>query len=138
MRIIEFRGKLIDSDDTWVGGFYSNKCSRHFITNIQGEHEVNPDTVGQYIDVDDSKDRPMYEGDIVMCWEDEKDIDLEPDGIYEIGYCGEDDDPSFTLLDYDGLSECNPITHYKLIGYIKVVGNIHDNKKVKYGYDGIE
>ena len=62
MREIKFRGKTIESKE-WVHGSYRYRdlMDGHFIEDI----EVNPQTVGQFIDFYDKNNIPIYEGDII-------------------------------------------------------------------------
>ena len=127
MREILFRGKRLDNGE-WVSGWlkpflnagYIGKSARMCIqdgmysTNI---HEVDPDTVGQYIGLTDSNDTKIFEGDIVRCWGGEsfggyyeytKTILIEAINAYDI----------LVLLDN---SE-----------NILVIGNIYDNPDLAY------
>ena len=71
MREIKYRGK---SNGEWVFGayLYDKIHDRHFILthdeagNIR-ENKVNPETVGQFINVKDIKNVEAYNGDIVEC-----------------------------------------------------------------------
>jgi len=90
MREIKFRGKRIKTGE-WVYGFYcySPVQKEHKIisyvnddllnlanaiyqnkrrkTLIQKTYIVDPKSVGQYIDIKDSKEKEIYEGDIIKC-----------------------------------------------------------------------
>lgn len=80
MREILFRGKRTDNGE-WIFGsiihqtdYYGDKCDRWFIiegndTNdydIDYPIEVQKETVGQYTGVNDTYDKPIFEGDIVL------------------------------------------------------------------------
>lgn len=80
MRDLLFRAKRTDNDE-WIEGSYVHiNLGRYYIFtgkldltqyysngHIGFEHfEVNPETVGQYTDVDDSNDTKIFEGDIVQ------------------------------------------------------------------------
>ena len=86
MRDLLFRAKrtdndeLIEGNDEWIEGSYVHlNLGRHYIFtgkldltqhNYKGRigfecFEVNPETVGQYTDVNDSNGTKIFEGDIV-------------------------------------------------------------------------
>ena len=74
MREIKFRGKRLDNGE-WLYGsllishFKDDKKERYFITQFSGnytfEHEVDPNTVGQYTTKCDRMQCKVYEDDIV-------------------------------------------------------------------------
>lgn len=74
MREIKFRGKRLDNGE-WLYGsllishFKDDKKERYFITQFSGnytfEHEVDPNTVGQYTTKCDRMQCEVYEDDIV-------------------------------------------------------------------------
>ena len=73
MREYLFRGKTKETHE-WVYGGYAVIDNRHFIikeityecgTNSWGAFEVDPNTVGQYIEHDDRKNTHIFEDDIV-------------------------------------------------------------------------
>lgn len=87
MRDLLFRAKrtdndeLIEGNDEWIEGSYVHlNLGRHYIFtgkldltqhNYKGRigfecFEVNPETVGQYTDVNDSNDTKIFEGDIIQ------------------------------------------------------------------------
>ena len=75
MRYIKFRGKDKRTGE-WVYGYYvmnnlllpekGESINKHFIIDGIGQkNEVIPETVGQFVEVNDKNNREVYEGDIV-------------------------------------------------------------------------
>lgn len=165
-REILFRGKQTD-DGEWAYGyyFYDNFQDKAFITfgnncfkignycmsldrecpnkRILSAFEVIPETVGQYTGLTDKNDTKIFEGDILKCHDNQKDL-------IKVVFC------EFGVVDTD--TECPVDTvigwHYEVIptdelstvepfclsmpltkSYIKychmeVIGNIHDNPEL--------
>ena len=73
MREYLFRGKTKETHE-WVFGGIAIMDGRYFIVKTQtyydntcswGAYEVDPETVGQYVEQDDCKDKPIFTGDTV-------------------------------------------------------------------------
>lgn len=107
----------------WVYGDYVRLVDgKRIIPHIYGCGEIEPDTEGQYIGLDDKNGKEIYEGDIVagaVTWQ-EKHIN----GVVTFR------DGSFGLLWYRGkIEQFNPFTSMCNIEY-EVIGNIHDNPEL--------
>lgn len=143
MREILFRGKRVDNGE-WVYGNYAwidDSCKQYFIfQNKPLEHEVIPETVGQYTGLTDKNGMKIFEGDILQCNNNPKDIvkivfgkfsviDMETEtAVDEVtGWHCE-------IIPTDAISEVlpfclpMPLTDY-YINYCdaEVIGNVHDN-----------
>lgn len=71
-RQIIFRGKRLDNGEWVYGDLEYNRAKNIARIHTYGEegeylmqHLVEPDSVGQYTDVDDVNGNPIFEGDIV-------------------------------------------------------------------------
>jgi hypothetical protein len=125
-RIIEFRGKPVDKfgrADWLYGDLIQNKSynlKKGFCLirdqKTGEEYEVVPETIGQYINKWDVKDRDAYEGDIVKF----------------SGYGHEEG--TIGIIKYDEVDMSFHITncvdrdineHFS--GVCEIIGNIHDN-----------
>ena len=128
MREYLYRAKRKDNKE-WIYGslvhqtdFYGNKCDRYFIIDgtstqdydIGDEYEVIPETVGQYIGIED-----FYEGD-VLSFVDELEVSDYHDKITRVGMVIFENG-SFAIKDI------NFIKHYRWMDYdCKKIGNIYD------------
>lgn len=121
MRDIWFRGKRIDNGE-WVYGSYQKLENSdrsgydHFIAEPfvnEYTYDVIPESIGQYIGLNDHTGKRIFEGDIV-------DILTENEELGVVEY----DDGGF-IVSADGFTVdfLNNINGAD----VKVVGNIHDN-----------
>lgn len=84
--------------------------------NLMSRVYVKPDTVGQFIGRTDKKGNPIFEGDILRCYD--KLDGIVFDGYVEYGNC------SFRI-------NSGFITHYRWMDYeVEVLGNIYDHPQL--------
>ena len=139
MREIKFRGKRIDNGE-WVYGFYGYKAAteQHFIMfetlhqeTMYGsyftDYEVDPETVGQRLDVKDIAFEELYDGDIINLDGYNGDtwiIQLAPYGPQLVDHVGGGDDvEKFDNGDwYHGM--------FFELDKARKIGNIYDNKEL--------
>lgn len=126
MREILFRGKQA-SNGKWVyGGALPHdvdSCTifnQHHETGRLDGYEVRPETVGQYIGLNDIHDRKIFEGDIVSAWRTDSDKRLQYAVMFETGLFGfwlfnEYNKPTGNLVIWDSETQ------------MEIVGNIFDN-----------
>lgn len=138
MREIKFRGKRLDNGE-WIYGsllvshFKDDKKERYFITQFSGnytfEHEVDPNTVGQFTGLRDKNGRDIWEGDIFK--EDGSGIVRS---VFRVpgGLAFEDNPVSFgydhraPVYPYSSIAEMQSVSW--LSQCCEVIGNIHDNR----------
>ena len=144
MREILFRGKRLDNGEWMEGSLMKVTVAERTYYLIFGDgfaydsetmkalaHAcVDPDTVGQYIGMNDKNGKRIFEGDVVaQNWYSYN----EPtnDSFGEVLFC--ESDCSFSVLDVerrevDALGRCGEY-HWE----IEVIGNIHDNPELLKG-----
>lgn len=124
-----FRGKSVETNE-WVYGSYilekySNTpyiCYFEYGTFVNIKQvEVIPETVGQYIGLNDKQNKPIFEGDIA-------EVDARDD-VFLVKY-DEDDAIWFISNCNDNLSFRENISNYNCV----VIGNIYDNPELLPDY----
>ena len=140
MREIKFRGKRLDNGE-WIYGsllvshFKDDKKERYFITQFSGnytfEHEVDPNTVGQFTGLRAKNGRDIWEGDIFK--EDGSGIVRS---VFRVPGClaFEDNPVSFgydhraPVYPYSSIAEMQSVSW--LSQCCEVIGNIHDDPEL--------
>ena len=130
MRTIKFRGKRVDNNEWVYGNYVLDPQGKHRIyyqpfvdATSNTYHFVHPETVGQFIGLQDCNKIDIYEGDFIVSHRDfamtspNNPVVVEwSDRIVNCGCC--------SVIIATGFD----------IGYeverVKVVGNIHENKGV--------
>lgn len=142
MREILFRAKTTDEvrgfkfapNGTWVYGFYADKVGLPVIYQFEQsradyvDYEVDRKTVGQYTELNDKNDKPIYEGDIITCVNKSR-LSGYPIGKKMYGFIAYDDNYGFWFCK-------NNFQHYidwSWADDIEVIGNIYDNPELLRG-----
>jgi len=123
MREILFRGKDVETNE-WVYGSLINHCFDNFeIINgcsyTEARWEVEPKTVGRYINAFDANGKEICEGDILR--------DTDGCGIYEfMCFLVEEGEGEYILR----INEKEMLDEYFSWNEFEVIGNIHDNPEL--------
>ena len=122
-RTIKFRGKRLDNGE-WVHGSFRYIDGEHFITTQERpfvEHEIDPNTLGQFTGLYDKNGKEIYERDILHLW---------TDGITNRPF----DDFKAEVLFNKGMFKVGGRTVFQastLYNYkFDVIGNIHNNPEL--------
>lgn len=137
MRDILFRGKRVDNGE-WVYGYYVRYDDEHYIfpqeevnkgIDLGGSldccqmHEVDPETVGQYIGKRDVNGTKIFEGDIL-------EREYYKGRTERIVICFEDTSFAYYYDDFRNCSDPIDDNEYGIsLSYWNVAGNIHDKKE---------
>lgn len=139
MRENKFRGKSIETGE-WVYGYYVYTHDRHRIIyeDYEGfycEEEVDPETVGQYINLKDKAGREIYEGDILNLKTRKHNgsfFDLEIETIYKqsvIEWWQSHSNIGYRLRDAKGKTMMIKPSSLNTME-AEVIGNIYDNPEL--------
>jgi len=138
------RGKQL-YDGEWAYGYFiaSGNDKAHFIRSGDWPHQVDPATIGQCTGLFDCKGSAIFEGDIIQCNEDPKDLSEVRFGEFKVR-CIETEEAIDHAVGWfikpiatDAFSRLAPF-YYEMplnshhIGYCKmeVIGNAHDNPEL--------
>jgi uncharacterized phage protein (TIGR01671 family) len=137
MREILFRGKRIDNGE-WVYGYYwfvEEHCNekfseKHFIKSVNNgiDHEVIPETVGQFTGLLDRKGTKIFEGAIIRC------VEKMGNSLINVS-TGRIVSTSSWVNDFKTTVEFTPSSLQRLDYYdrccevFEVIGNIHEGDK---------
>lgn len=126
MRDIEFRAKtthnkgLNRKNDWIIGDLVHNTLTISICIPSPSQagarrfYKVDPNTIGQYVGLKDNSEQKVYEGDILY---DPNDTD---NGFYVVEFM----DGEFVLIND------NIICNIEQVHFLRIVGNIHDNKEL--------
>lgn len=118
MRNIKFRGKRIDNGD-WIVGDLVHTTKDTLILPIDGgwnQYAVNSNSIGQFTGLLDKNGNEIYEGDILVCQEDN--YFFHETVIFAEG-CFMAKDANITI------PMCDIYEQYR-----SVIGNIHDTPEL--------
>ncbi len=122
MREIEFRGKdktgIMYKD--WFYGSLDLTTNPEFPTILCKDKfdnvmhiQVDKETIGQYIGLNDNCKQKVFEGDIMQ-------DPFDPDEVFVVDFI----DGEFVLL-----NDVNVIVDIEQVHFLNIIGNIHDNKE---------
>jgi len=120
MREIIFRGR----DESWhYGNLVRLKYGSNYIESDGETYHVDFRTVGQYTGMDDRKENPIYEGDIVT-YNLHIDKQNEPASVAVV---------AFIFAAFQVFMQKRQVEYHAYLGdctNIEVIGNIHDNPEL--------
>ena len=119
----KFRGKTID-EGVWVyGRNIQNQIDgsgRVCINEKCNQRWLVPETVGQYVGLNDKNGKEIYEGDILECSTDDQSSE-----IMAVEWDNKFESAAFRVVDSDGYwDDFNDYVSFE------VIGNIHDNPEL--------
>jgi len=124
MRPIKFRARNAEVPSCWIYGYFVVERGCHYIINDEGKFKVICDTEGQYTGPKDSKNREIYEGDVlgsVGCEE------VEIDGIVK----WMNDRGAYYLVDEHGYVTDSDYCYEGLDwNKLEIVSNIYENPEL--------
>jgi len=135
-REIKFRGRC-DRERSrffgkWIYGLITKSNSRGkplLIQEDDGLHtQVNPATIGQFTGLLDKNGTKIYEGDILLVYENDPNLEDVKTPVYFENGC-------FMVDVYMGRNCLHEFT-WGCTSRIKVIGNIHDNPELMPEEDG--
>lgn len=119
MRKIKFRG--LSDEHVWVYGWFTDDdLSPDIIDGMSTRHKVLSKTVGQYIGLNDSNGKEIYEGDIVECGSGR---------ICQVVFFTSACACCFDLISVGGF-DCEPPKESTLWKDLTIIGNVHDNPEL--------
>ena len=118
MREILFRGKSKTTGEWFYGNLFDKDISgrTHITTTSIGCLNIDPETVGQFTGITDRDGAKIFEDDIFKIGAEE--------GIFTVKF------DYGCFLAYDGNGEQVGILSELSTMFVKVIGNIHDNKEL--------
>lgn len=123
MREILFRGKRKDTG-VWVYGDLvhsqykiGDTCVGQY-GNTVGIHQVNPETVGQFIGLTDRTGKKIFEGDVLS----------EHGSLFAVVY-----DKKWAKFKLQYIGRCIQYPEWNRGVQMEIVGNIHDNPELLEG-----
>lgn len=119
MREIVFRGKMKKTGQWILGDYVRLHDGDREIHLIYGKGEIDPETLGQYIGIDDKNGKKIFEGDILSF------VDGDGDTNYLTVIYDRD---MFTIKECDFVGRDGLWSDSTLV--LEVVGNIYDNSNL--------